>query len=192
MAMKVEAVGNLTADPELKQSQNGKPFLNARMGCTRTRKNDQTGQWDDVGDPLFVEFTLWEEDATFWAQHLHKGTRLAVTGVLQLRSWSGNDGMSRTEIGVGSARVLGVVPPRTQQQQPQQAAPQYGNPAPQHMQPQQAPNPAWNQAPQMAPAATGAPYPNNPPQTSQSAAHGSPVAPQAGAYAHQGYEEPPF
>ncbi len=66
----ITVVGNLTADPELRYTQNGLPVANFTIASTpRTMKD---GEWKD-GDPLFLRASVWREFAEHVAGSLTKG-----------------------------------------------------------------------------------------------------------------------
>lgn len=134
MSAQVTAVGNIT-EPAPAVTQTGKKVLKFAVGATLGKRDEQSGQWEDVGEPLFLEVTLWERDAEFWEQHLTRGVRVAVTGVLVSEKWTDRDGKERISQVLANPRMLGVHPPRQQQQaapygaqppQVQQGQAQYG------------------------------------------------------------------
>lgn len=109
--------GNLTRDPELRQTQGGAAVLSLRMASNGRRKNGQTGQWED--DPCFVGVTVWGARAESLARVLAKGMRVTVQGRLRWREWQDKGGARRESLEVVADNV--ELPPR---QQGGQAAPQ--------------------------------------------------------------------
>lgn len=89
MSAKMEVIGNL-AEPKHAVSRDGKAILNLSVGHTYRRKNQQTGQWEDVlgkdGKPetLWVRATFWEDEADFIGQQVRKGMRVHLEGEPQL------------------------------------------------------------------------------------------------------------
>lgn len=137
MTIKVEIKGNLTKTPELKFTQNSKAVLNLDIASNKRIKNQTTGEWENDGETIYIQATLWENQADAMANlNLQKGTRVIATGELVKRSWQTNDGKSGESLELIYPTV-GVIP-RTQNQQPQQPQPQWGNQA------QQQGN-GWNQ-----------------------------------------------
>jgi single-strand DNA-binding protein len=91
-------VGNLTHDPELRRTQNGKAVVNLTIAATPRQKNSQTNQWED-GEPIFQKCTVWDDYAEAIADSLHKGDRVIATGVLKPNSWTDKDsGVKRSEM----------------------------------------------------------------------------------------------
>lgn len=91
----VTVIGNLTADPQLRTTNSGKQVANLRIAATDRRRNPQTNGWED-GDKLFIDGTLWGQEAANAAQSLAKGMRVIAVGRLKTRSYTAQDGQSRT------------------------------------------------------------------------------------------------
>ena len=93
----ITIVGNLTADPETRTTQNGGTVCNFTIASTPRQYNSQSGQWED-GPALFLRCSAWRDLATHCAQSLAKGMRVIAQGRLQQRSYQANDGSNRTVI----------------------------------------------------------------------------------------------
>ena len=90
-------VGNLTADPELRYTQNGLPVVNFTIAST-PRSFDRTAQeWKD-GEALFLRASCWREFAEHVAGSLTKGMRVIAQGRLRQRSYQDRYGVQRTAI----------------------------------------------------------------------------------------------
>jgi len=93
----ITVVGNLTADPELRYTQNGLPVVNFTIAST-PRSFDRTAQeWKD-GEPLFLRASCWREFAEHVAGSLAKGMRVIATGRLRQRAYQDREGNQRTAI----------------------------------------------------------------------------------------------
>lgn len=125
MACDITVEGNLGSDPEVKFLQSGEQITELRIAATHSKKNQQ-GQWEDVGDPLWVTASFWGEQYGYLADTLKKGDKVTVTGLLVQRGWDGNDGQRRTNLEVRYPRFRGVIPRRNSQQQTSFNAPQGG------------------------------------------------------------------
>ena len=90
-------VGNLTADPELRYTQNGLPVVNFTIASTPRTYDRQSGEWKD-GEPLFLRASVWREFAEHVAGSLVKGARVIATGRLKQRSYQDREGQTRTSI----------------------------------------------------------------------------------------------
>lgn len=93
----ITIVGNLTADPETRTTQNGGTVCNFTIASTPRQYNSQSGQWED-GPALFLRCSAWRDLATHCAQSLAKGIRVIAQGRLQQRSYQAQDGSNRTVI----------------------------------------------------------------------------------------------
>lgn len=117
---KVILIGNLVADPELKQTQSGISVTSFRIAVGRkyTSKNAEGAQQTD-----FINIVAWRNTAEFVAKYFQKGRSILVTGSLQTRDWTDQNGQKRyvTEVVAdevqfvdkkpdGSAPVSGAAP----------------------------------------------------------------------------------
>ena len=87
---KVIMIGNLVADPELKQTPNGVSVTSFRIAVSRrfTRAGEQP-QAD------FFDVVAWRQTAEFVTRFFTKGRSILVSGSLQTRSWTDNNGTKR-------------------------------------------------------------------------------------------------
>jgi single-strand DNA-binding protein len=93
----VTVVGNLTAAPELRWTQNGLAVANFTVASTPRNFDRQTNEWKD-GEALFLRCSVWREFAEHVAGSLDKGSRVIVTGRLKQRSYETREGEKRTVI----------------------------------------------------------------------------------------------
>ncbi|PIZ76740.1 single-stranded DNA-binding protein [Candidatus Peregrinibacteria bacterium CG_4_10_14_0_2_um_filter_38_24] len=94
---KVILVGNLTRDPELKQTQSGQPVATFGIATNRewaTKDNDRKKSTE------FHEVVAWARLAEICAEYLRKGKLIYIEGYLKTRSWEAENGEKRfrTEI----------------------------------------------------------------------------------------------
>ena len=102
--------GNL-AEPKQSMTNDGQKVLNLSVADTPSRKNEQSGEWEDTGEALWVRIALWGEHAEAMAPLLQKGTRVTATGRLTQRTWQDNDGNPRVSLELKGA-VVGPLPDR--------------------------------------------------------------------------------
>lgn len=88
-------IGNLTADPELRFTQNGAAVVNFTVASTPRMYDKQQQQWVD-GEALFMRCSAWRDQAEHAAETLAKGMRVVVVGKLKARSYQDKDGNNRT------------------------------------------------------------------------------------------------
>ena len=92
----VTLMGNLTRDPELRQTPNGQNVTSFSLALNRAYK-DASGEWQEVTD--YIDIVCWGPLAERVAQYLSKGRRCLVQGRLQSRSWE-QDGQKRSKVEV--------------------------------------------------------------------------------------------
>ncbi|GAA3637644.1 single-stranded DNA-binding protein [Microbacterium awajiense] len=93
----ITVVGNLTADPELRYTQNGLPVANFTIASTPRNYDRQTNEWKD-GEALFLRASVWRDFAEHVAGSLTKGMRVIASGRLKQRSYQDREGNNRTAI----------------------------------------------------------------------------------------------
>ena len=94
---RVNISGNLTRDPELKQTQGGTAILSFGVAVNDRRRNPQTGEWEDV--PNFVDCVVFGNRAEPLSRFLSKGSKVAIEGKLRYSSWE-KDGQRRSKLEV--------------------------------------------------------------------------------------------
>ena len=94
---RVNISGNLTRDPELRHTQGGMAVLSMGVAVNDRRKNQQTGEWEDYAN--FIDCTMFGPRAEKLAQHLAKGTKVAIDGKLRWSQWE-KDGAKRSKLEV--------------------------------------------------------------------------------------------
>src|ERR1035437_5553783 len=92
----VTLMGNLTRDPELRQTPNGQNVTSFSLALNRAYK-DASGEWQEATD--YIDIVCWGPLAERVAQYLSKGRRCLVQGRLQSRSWE-QDGQKRNKVEV--------------------------------------------------------------------------------------------
>ena len=100
---KVILVGNLGADPELKQTTTGRQLCHLRLATTAVFK-DATGQRQERTE--WHRVTAWGPVAEQCARFLKKGRSVYIEGHLENRSWDGDDGKKRWATDVVANRVI--------------------------------------------------------------------------------------
>lgn len=89
-------MGNLTRDPELRQTPGGQSVVSFSLALNRSYK-DQSGEWQEATD--YIDVSAWGPLAERVAQYMTKGRRCLVQGRLQSRSWE-QDGQKRSKVEV--------------------------------------------------------------------------------------------
>lgn len=101
---KVILIGNLANDPEAFTTQSGISRSTFRIAVQRRFANAQ-----GVREADFLTVVAWRQSADFCNRYLTKGSKVAVEGSIQVRSYDAQDGSKRyvTEIIADSVESVG-------------------------------------------------------------------------------------
>lgn len=89
--------GNITRDPELRSTQGGMEILALGVAVNDRRKNQQTGEWEDI--PNFIDCVMFGSRSKSVSRFLSKGSKVAIEGKLRWSQWE-RDGQKRSKIEV--------------------------------------------------------------------------------------------
>jgi single-strand DNA-binding protein len=81
---KVILIGNLTRDPEVRQTPKGTSVADLALAVSR-RVPGEGGERRE--ETTYVDVVLWNKQAELAGEFLHKGRAVYVEGRLQLESW---------------------------------------------------------------------------------------------------------
>jgi single-strand DNA-binding protein len=100
---KVMLIGRLTRDPEVRVFANGGKVAKFGFAVNNSKKNQQTGQWED--DPVFIEVDAFNRGdfgklADRVESSLRKGHQVFLEGHLKLDQWTSQDGQKRSQLKV--------------------------------------------------------------------------------------------
>ncbi|MBP3332730.1 MAG: single-stranded DNA-binding protein [Clostridia bacterium] len=87
---KVILVGNLTADPELKQTPSGVSVVTFTLAVQR-----RFAKPDDAQQADFINIVAWRQTAEFISRYFSKGKSILVCGAIQSRSYTDQNGQKR-------------------------------------------------------------------------------------------------
>lgn len=102
---RVEVIGNLTRDPELRFTPSNQAVTSFAIATNR-RYKDQTGNWVD-SPPEYHDIVVWGQVGERCSQVLHKGERVFIAGRLQTRSWEAPDGQKKYKTEIVADTVIG-------------------------------------------------------------------------------------
>ena len=102
---KVILIGNMTADPELKQTQTGTSVCSFSIAVNRRFSKNEQGQTVD-----FINIVAWRQSADFVCRYFKKGNPILICGQLQTRTWTDNQGQKRYATEVVADEVYFVAP----------------------------------------------------------------------------------
>jgi single-strand DNA-binding protein len=102
---KVQLIGNLTRDPELRYTPSGTAVCSFSIATNRNWTTDTGEKKDEVE---FHRIVAWNKLAELCSQFLVKGRKVFVEGRLQTRSWAAQDGTQKqtTEIIINDMILL--------------------------------------------------------------------------------------
>ncbi len=103
---KVELIGNLTRDPELRFTPNGAAVCTFGMATNRSYMVD--GERREEVD--FHRLVAWNKLAELCNQLLKKGAKVFISGRLQYREWEGQDGGKRRDAEIVVEDMILITP----------------------------------------------------------------------------------
>lgn len=95
---RVNITGNLTRDPELRATAGGTQMLAFGVAVNDRRRNQQTGEWEDV--PNFVDCIVFGSRAEAVSRFITKGSKVAIEGKLRYSAWENKEGQRRSKLEV--------------------------------------------------------------------------------------------
>ena len=111
---KIIITGNLTRDPELRQTESGKSVTNFTVAVRRPFKPDETD---------FFPVVVWGKQAESCAKYLSKGRKVGVSGFLYYREYKTSDGSPRRVMEICAREVEFLSYNESDEQKPVKAKP---------------------------------------------------------------------
>ncbi|MEE9585103.1 MAG: single-stranded DNA-binding protein [Candidatus Brocadiales bacterium] len=94
---KVFLMGNLTRDPELRYTQNGKALVSFGVAVSRKWTSPEGEKKEDV---CFVDVSMFGKRAEVISEYFSKGSPIFIEGRLQFRQWETQEGQKRNALRV--------------------------------------------------------------------------------------------
>jgi single-strand DNA-binding protein len=91
----VVIIGRLTADPEARATQSNTTVANYTLAVDRGVKSADGQQQTD-----WIDCVAFGKSGEFAQKYLHKGTKIAVEGRIQTRTWEDKNGNKRKSVEV--------------------------------------------------------------------------------------------
>ncbi len=103
---RVQILGNLGGDPELRYTQNQIPVVTLNIATTDYRRSPE-GERSEITE--WHRIVVWNKAAENCAKYLKKGRTVFVEGKLQTRSWNDKNGEKRytTEVVAQNVQFIG-------------------------------------------------------------------------------------
>lgn len=99
---KATIIGNLGGDPEMRYSQNGRPFTTFSVACSW---NYTTSEGERREETQWFRVTAGGRLAEVCSQYLRKGSKVYIEGRLSSRTWEGADGQKRFGLDINAAEM---------------------------------------------------------------------------------------
>lgn len=93
-------MGRLTADPELRTTNNNIPVCTVTVAVDRNYQREGQERQTD-----FLTVVAWRQTAEFIAKHFRKGKMIAVQGSIQTRKYEDRNGNKRTAVEIVADNV---------------------------------------------------------------------------------------
>ncbi|NJN26289.1 MAG: single-stranded DNA-binding protein [Cyclobacteriaceae bacterium] len=90
---KVQLIGNLGKDPEIKIFDSGKKKASLSLATTESYSNTNG---EKVEDTQWHNLVVWGKTADIAEKYLHKGSQIAVDGKLNYRNYEDKNGEKKT------------------------------------------------------------------------------------------------
>lgn len=87
----ITIMGRLTRDPELRRTASGIAVASFSLAVDRDFTNRESGEKETD----FIDCVAWRQTGEFVSKYFTKGRMAVVSGRLQIRSWTDNDGNKR-------------------------------------------------------------------------------------------------
>lgn len=97
---KVYLIGNLTRDPELAETTSGIKVCRFAIAVNRTYAGSDGNRETD-----FFNITVWRTQAENCGKYLKKGSKVAIVGSLQNRSYEDKEGIKRNVTDIIASEV---------------------------------------------------------------------------------------
>ena len=91
MLNRIDIMGRLTRDPELRHTQSQTPVASFTLAVDR----DFGGRDGGERQTDFIDCVAWRQTAEFVSKYFQKGSMAVVSGRLQIRDWTDRDGGKR-------------------------------------------------------------------------------------------------
>jgi len=95
---RIQVLGNLTRDPELRYTSNGTPVCTVNVASNDRARDPKTKEYVDT--PTFFRGTAWGQKAETIAQHFERGAEIFIEGKFKPEEWTDREGRPRTTFGI--------------------------------------------------------------------------------------------
>lgn len=89
---KVQLIGNLGQDPEIKYLPNGTAVCNMSIACSESWKDKNTGE--QVEHTEWIRLVAWRKLAEICGEYLHKGSKIYIEGKFTTEKYDDDKGVT--------------------------------------------------------------------------------------------------
>lgn len=100
---KVQLIGNVGNDPEIRNLQGGAKNASFRLATT-TRYKDRNGAQQE--DTEWHNITVWNHLAEFVEKYVKKGAQIYIEGRIKTRQWTDQQGNKRYTTEIEAQQIL--------------------------------------------------------------------------------------
>ena len=104
---KVQLIGNLTAEPEVRETPNGQKVATFSIATNRKWKD---ASWVLQEEVEYHNCVAWRGLADIAEQYMHKGKKVYIEWYLKTRSWDDTAGVKRYKTEIVSDQVILLSP----------------------------------------------------------------------------------
>lgn len=95
---RIQVLGNLTRDPELRYTPQGTPVCTVNVASNDRQRDPKTKEYVDT--PTFFRGTIFGQRAETVAQHFERGAEIFIEGKLRPEEWTDREGGRRVTLGI--------------------------------------------------------------------------------------------
>lgn len=95
---KIIVLGNLTRNPELRYTPQGKPVCTLNVASNDRERDPKTKELVDRA--TFFKATIWGQKAEVIAKHFERGSEIYIEGRFKPEEWTDREGLKRTTFGI--------------------------------------------------------------------------------------------
>ena len=103
----VQLIGNLTRDPELRYTPNGKAVCTVGLATNRTWTTEAGEKKEETE---FHRIVVWGKLAEICSQLLTKGAKAFFQGRISTRNWTAQDGTQKTTVEIIAENMIVLSP----------------------------------------------------------------------------------
>ncbi len=96
MYNRIILIGRVTAVPEMRYTQSGKPVASFSLAVNRPKRSSASQEMKEPQQDVdFINIVAWQNLAEICSRFLEKGKLICIEGRLQIRNYTGSDGVKR-------------------------------------------------------------------------------------------------